>query len=252
MILSSFLLSIIQFVFTTWFVIRTTRKYSSIFLSSKSSLTKNGTAFLCLTLIFSHSFEASSFLFFLPSAVAFVLFLILPIAFTRALKIRSSKGFQSFVEGVVLDMKCGKSLLSASRSSLSKLPQPFADFVSQKLFDPRKSPSLYLDFLSIETEKYVLDFQKIAFHNARQLDQLTHLQKQMRLDALLRHRSSQALLQTNIQCVFLVLIYICVVIYGLKTYPTHTFKPFFIASFVLLALGLLILLHVSRKRRWKT
>lgn len=252
MILSSLLLSLIQVLFVTWFVIRTIRKYSSVFLLKKSALTKIGTGLLCITFTFSLSFDPHSPLFFTPSAFVFLLMFALPFVITRALENRCQNGFQRFIDGVVLDMKCGKSLLSAFKQQSSKLPDNLNAFLQDRLLKDGSnhtvSPALSLKSVSI----YISEFQKIASQNARQLDRLVHLQKQMRLDALLRHRSSQALLQTKIQCTFLTFIYFCVSLYGLKTYHWTDFKPFFLTSLVLLAFGLLLLVLLTRKKNWKT
>lgn len=252
MILSSFFLMLIQIIFVTWFVIRTTRKYSSIFLSKKLAMTKIGTAFLFTTFIISWIFDASTWLFFLPSCCVTLASLSLPSVIHKYLETLCYKGFREFVDVLVLDIKCGKSIQSSFKNQLPKLNEPLRshlqDTFSKKSFPHAKKAH----FLNPILTTFLFELQKIVHLKVNQLDQLAHLQKQIRLDAVLRHKSRQAMLQTRIQAFFLFIIYFCIAFYGLKTYPWYHIKPFFISSFILMALGLLVLKIITRKRSWKT
>lgn len=252
MISSFVLLSIIQITFTTWFVIRTSRKYSSTFLLPNQLMTKIGTTFLTLSFGISLTQQSNSLLFFTPTIFVLLIVLGAPFLISKYFETLCHKGFHVFVDGVVLDMKCGRSLASASNLQLDSLPLVLRAWMQDRLSRKSSSESTKVPFGSEKLAVYVSEFLKIAAQNSQQLALLHHLQKQIRLDAVLRHKSRQALLQTKIQSFFLIFIYVCVLFYGLKTYPWIEFKPFFLISFSLLALGLLLLNVLTRKRKWKT
>jgi|GEM_PF-1625777 len=252
MILSSLCLSLIQIIFATWFVIRTSRKYSSTFFSEKARLTKIGTAFIVLTSVISVHFRADSFWFFIPSGAIFLFLVLFPFTLSKILEIRCHKGFYDLMPALIFEMKCGKSLTTALHLHARKLPKPFRLFIESGMENSSQEDSSPPSFLPKSVVHFVFEFQKISRQRSSQLEQLAQLQKQMRLDALLRHKSSQALLQTKIQCVFIVFIFVCVGMYGLSSYPWNRFRPFLFASAVLLASGLLLLKGLTRKRKWKT
>lgn len=252
MFLSPIIQLSLQVLIVSWFVIRTIRKYSSISFFEKSRMTKIGTLILFISFCFSWLVSTSSPLFFTPTLIVLLLSPLLHFALGKQLETRYRKAFQDFLHGVILHMKCGQSLHSSTKMNLNLLPKILHSDITQ-ILEKRILKNSTFPFESLKFHRnHFLEFQKIANQNGKQLDQLCLLQKQMHLDALLRHRSSQALLQTKIQSFFLCLLYCGVSLYGVQTYSWTHFKPFLLISLTLLALGLLLLQFLTRKKKWKT
>lgn len=252
MLLSSIYLAVIQISFITWFVIRTIRKYSSTFIAKKMRLTKIGTVFLTFTLVISFTHSAHSVVFFVPTMIFCVSSIGLPFLLARRHENLCHKGFLLFLQSIIFEMKSGKSLMSASKTHLLLLPEALRSVIVSKILDKQSPNTSLKEQISKRLLKLTDDLQEIAGMNSNQLQQIQLFQKQLKLDALLRHKSRKALLQTHIQCIFLLLLFSALTIYSFCTYPWSEFKFFFFVSLVLMALGLLLLLKISRSPKWKT
>lgn len=252
MMLAPIILSLAQIVFVTWFVIRTSRKYSSTFSAKKNSLTKIGTTFIFLTTVISALADPASWMFFIPLVCSILISVAAPLLISKNLESLCSKGFQDFIGSVIFEMKCGKALVPSARAHLDGLPPPLRVWLTERIIDPSGPSESRTRFLPPNLKNSVLELEKIALQKTAQLDQLLHLQKQIRLDAVLRHRSRQALMQTRIQCFFIVFLFLGVAIYGWNSYPWELFRPFLGTAFILLAFGLLVLSAITRKTKWKT
>ncbi|MAV92222.1 MAG: hypothetical protein CL676_12450 [Bdellovibrionaceae bacterium] len=215
-------------------------------------MTKIGTLFLAFSYIISLNFSANSLLFFTPTMVALIVHFVLPHLLKTKREILCSKGFQAFLQAAIFEMKCGVGFLSAAKKQSAHLPKEIRD---QILFNISNSTSNSGKNPLLQNKKlrfWCQELEKIGRKNANQLNQLITLEKQIRLDALLRHRSSKALLQTRMQAFFISFLFVGLSVFSLKTYPLQQIKWLILISILLMALGLLLLTWISRKRKWKT
>lgn len=252
MIFSNPLIGIFQVTFVILFVIRTVRKYSSVNSRQKNVLTKIGTAFVFIAAIISILASPSSLIFFLPSMAVFLCPILLDLYLKKRLEQQCHSGLPKMIDSMILEMYRGSSFKLARSKALQYLPFESQCLVTKAFSKNSIETNEISSFLPEIVHKSVTELIKIEQSSSNQLGRLKHFRDHMYSQQDFRHKSGQALLQTRIQSLLILILYVLVLIFSLFQHPWPQLKPFFFISAAMLGTGLLSVHLITRKRKWKT
>lgn len=221
--------------------------YRSRALISSQHLTKIGTGSCALitNVLFFCARDLFSACFALMCAL-FVIFFSLWFLERRQID-ALKKEVPGFLDRWILNMKLGKALSAARTAALQDLNirtrallEPL--FMSQNL--PRCA-HLILD------EKVLHELIELSHSPHSALARLENAREWMRKSDEFRRKSGQAVRQTTIQAVVLLVLLIALAVFTVQRHGWRRNSDLVLASFVLSGLGIFTMRHFSRKRRWK-
>ncbi len=205
--------------------------------------------------ILSILFLTSSVLFALEKGfVLFSLIVILSFALPRLSRYLSAsktkKIFVNCLDIIILKMKSGQSFSNAFKSVCADSDP----FIKQKLFniwnileywDENKSSSL----TGFDRE-VVLRLHSIMSSSSHYLNQLCGFRDELRLRLRFQNKTNKMALQTRMQSVVLILIYIVIAVVVSSTYGFQMVKPWLLVSIPLMLIGIMWLISIPKRFRW--
>ncbi len=156
------------------------------------------------------------------------------------------KEVPGFLDRWILNMKLGKALSAARTAALQDL-NARARSLLEPLFVSQNIPHcvhLILD------EKVLPELLELNHSPHSALARLENAREWMRKSDDFRRKSGQAVRQTTIQAVVLLLLLIALAVFTVQRHGWRRNSDLVLASFVLSGLGIFTMRHLARKRRW--
>jgi hypothetical protein len=239
----------LQSVVGILFVIRTLQIFRARALLSTSLVTKTGTAFVSMCVMASffgaqHPFLASALILSTVFFATLALFL---------LERREIDGLRAeiplFLDRWILNLRLGNALASAREAALNEHSNAFQTlmrpvFALQKQHTRRQRHLLV--HISVLQE---LEQLQLEPHSA--LSRLENLRALLRKLSDFRRKSGQALRQTAIQSSVMTILHFALVIFTLRRYGWKQAGDLVSLSLALSLSGVLIMILLARKTKWK-
>ena len=204
---------------------------------------------LCLIIFFTFQLDAP-FSYFVFSLLSLSSFLLKPLA-QSYLEQKMRCHLNHVLNILVLKMRSGYSFLSAFQGICKE-----NDTILQKKMRNIASLLKFWNEKQVKTLKgfdleIVLRLHEIMESSSHRLNQVIHLRNEIKMRNDFQKQSIQAALQTRLQSLLLIGIYIVIAILMSKTYGFDVVKSWIFLSLLPMLLGTYLLMSIPKRFKWK-
>ncbi len=155
----------------------------------------------------------------------------------------------SFLDGMLLQMRLGRSFKEALQNNLAGRPLWF-----------EKEFRLFLDALVLKQsfsgvigdKTLFVELEQVATASVKQIERLKSLRRKLKIEDDFRQKSSKALLQVRMQSVLLSLMYVPLVLFQIFRGALQQAPMVLLTSSALFIAGSLWIASAGRRYKWKT
>lgn len=184
-----------------------------------------------------------------------IMCIFLPIAVVQLqIKFRRNivKGeFASILETLIVEMKSGKAFREAVKSYLD-CSEGYKKSVLNEFLCPllqqEQNSTRYFD---LKTATFFEELLRIERSSSRVIDRLVSLRHKIRTEHEFKIKVRRAMLQTKAQALVVAILYILLLTYSASVYEWNLLKPFVLISGVFFILGVIVLLNIGSRFKWK-
>ena len=159
--------------------------------------------------------------------------------------------FVNCLDIIILKMKSGQSFSNAFKEACSNSDP----FIKQKLLNIWNILEYWDDSKSLNLKGFdrevVLRFRSIMNSSSHYLNQLSGFRDELRLRIRFQNKTNKMSLQTRMQSVVLIIIYIVISIIVSNAYGFDVVKPWLVVSLPLMSVGIYWLVSIPRRFKWK-
>ncbi len=153
----------------------------------------------------------------------------------------------AFLDRWILNMKLGNAVSAARSEALRELSRRSQTLIEPLFLSQDREGKSHL----ILEEKLLHEMLEASFAAHSSLARLENVREWMRKSEDFRRKSGQALRQTTIQAVVLLILLIALAVFTVRKHGWRRNSDLVIGSFVLSGLGIFTMQHFARKKRWK-
>ncbi len=242
----SFLNSCVGFCFA----IRILHQCDQKKLIQLSGMTKIGTALVFITLGGVTAYFRQPMLTWSVMIVFTLCYLLLPLGLCQLRERQFRSAFPDFLNQLIIHVRLGHSLRSASEIALRSGPRHFSHHMG-KVLDHVAFLQQKPSGLSSFARELMGEFHEMHLHPHQTLQRLINLRRRLRVESDFRHKSGQVSLQIRVQAAILSGIYIAVLIFSGVSFGVRKHYELMSLSFILFVMGVLTMFVVCRKGKWK-
>jgi len=238
-----------QTLFGSWFVIRTLQVFHARSLVKSSVIKKVGTFFVFIVLSsgFLCAFDAflSAICIFATLITNFLLLFTLERRQIDTLK----SEFSPFLDRWILNLKLGLAAAHARELALSMHSDGFRSLVHPVFAFETSMNSIQKHVLL--SSSVVQELRKISTESHLCLSRLEVMRSNVRKLENFRRKSGHAVRQTRTQAVVMMIMLVALTIFTLLRYGVRPMADLILCAILTSSLGVLIMLTLARKTKWK-
>jgi Flp pilus assembly protein TadB len=227
-------------------VIRIMRFFRTRALITSSGVTKTGTgACACLQVLIISRFHNVMVTLIAMIAVIFLFSAALWMLERRQIDALKTE-LLSFFDHWILNLRLGESLSSARVAALTTTSRHFRALLEPLFITSSGQAPHHL----LLPSKILVELKQLAISPHAALARLESLREMMRKSDDFRRRSGQAMRQTTIQSLVLVILQIALGVFTVIHYGWNRTSDLILASFLISGCGLVLMRQLARKAKW--